>query len=63
MKQQSQENKLLEQSVNLIKTNKYARYTAILLGGILVLFVGGKIMRIMASFIVDVKILKSAIKS
>jgi hypothetical protein len=63
MKQHSQDSKLLNQSVNLLKTNKYARYTALFIGGVLVLFVGGKIMRIMASFIVDFKVLKSAINS
>jgi hypothetical protein len=55
-----------QDKIKLIQTllkNPYAKYVVAIFGGILALFLGGKLMRLFAGLIMDYKMLTSAIRA
>jgi hypothetical protein len=60
-----QSNENAQNNIKFIQSllnNPYSKYVVAILGGMLALFIGGKLMRLFAGVILDYKMLKSAIK-
>ena len=49
--------------IQTLLNNPYAQYAIVFFGGILALFIGGKLMRLFAGIVSDFKMLKSAIQA
>jgi hypothetical protein len=49
--------------IQILLKNPYSKYAVAIFGGMLALFLGGKLMRLFSGLIVDYKMLKSAIRA